>query len=114
MSNLTAHYREPLSTMERRPIPPHIAAQGPCGQCRSSDPARWRVHRIDGTWMCECFWFPERRPHYQPAPRAEKPKQTPLLMPAPGAVMFMCNLKARPGNRCHAVVHGDEAWWTNI
>lgn len=70
---LIAYHREPLNTMERRPIPPHVAAQGPCGHCGSRDPARWRIHRVDGTWMCECFWYPERRPRYR-VPEAEQPR----------------------------------------
>lgn len=109
---LTAHYREPLSTMDTtRPLPLHLAKLPPCAHCGGT---QWAWHTEQRCWLCQCYWFPERRPRYQRAPRAEKPAQTPLPIPAPGAVMFMCNLKARPGNRCHAVVHGDEAWWTNM
>lgn len=65
--HITAHYREPMSTMQRRPIPPHVATIGPCGHCGSADPSRWRWHCAGeaSSWMCECFWFPERRPRYQ-------------------------------------------------
>lgn len=101
---LTAHYREPLSTMERVLIPPHIALQGPCGHCGSGDPARWRRHRVDGGWVCKCFWYPERRPRYQIIiPEAEQPR-----LPE-GGMMVVCDRKARPGNQCK--IAPVEAWW---
>lgn len=110
---LTAHHRESISTMDTaRPLPMHLAKLPPCAHCGGN---MWAWHTEQRCWLCQCYWHPERRPRYQRADRVEKPKQAALVMPAPGAVMFMCNLKARPGNHCHAVVHGnEEAWWTNI
>lgn len=93
---LIAHHREPLAQPWGAALFHHVSQpRGHCGHCGNSNPGRWRIHTVDGTWMCECFWYPERRPRYQ-VPETERRRLT-----------FAGAMATSPTNEAEPV----RAWW---